>query len=119
MDEVEQDVTGFIPFYGVAQVSSKLVELTFVRHLKERHAFVFYPLDYWIHGCRAYGDLDRSSSGRICLAEKSRIRVQLASIADDHWNDISIWQWYIVTIWFTMLKNHLKKSHDVYFLFWP
>ena len=51
------------------------------------------------------------------MAEKSWIRVQLASIADDHRNDISIWQWYIVTIWFTMLKNPFKKSHYVYLFF--
>lgn len=46
MDEVEQDVTGFIPFYGVAQVSLS-INLSWLP-LKESPFYIIRLLDLWL-----------------------------------------------------------------------
>merc|ERR1712062_536980 len=67
MDEVEQDVTGFIPFYGVAQITGFMAVVL---------------MGIWT-GHHLGGFAWQKNPGL----------VQLASTADDHRNDISIWQW--------------------------
>ena len=98
MDEVQQDLSGFMPILFVSEVS--LISFRYESELHNKSDWI----NDWVDLCIiVIGDrnccgnlnvyLDEQLSGRICMERWSFHRVQYSSYLDDIWIDFSVWKW--------------------------